>query len=80
MNDCTDCPDKNLKDCNGCPSERISAMSAAYREGDVSLIRQGAEAAARAKMFVMGINRPDLVSHYSNLDSELSALADRIER
>lgn len=47
---------------------------------DIDLIRQGAEAAARCKMFMYGIDRKDLISHYNILDSRLTSLADKLEK
>ena len=46
---------------------------------DSDLVRQGAEAAARAKMFVRGNSRA-LEDHYSVLEQRLTWLATKMER
>ena len=46
---------------------------------DSDLVRQGAEAAARAKMLVRGISRA-LEDHYSVLEQRLTWLAIKMER
>ena len=46
---------------------------------DSDLVRQGAEAAARAKMFVRDID-VSLAAHYSVLEQRLTALAMKMER
>jgi hypothetical protein len=51
-----------------------------YRSGDANLIREGAEAACRAKMLLTNTGNRGLVDYYAVLHSRLEALADRIER
>ena len=46
---------------------------------DADLVNQGAEAAARAKMFMQDINK-SLADHYSVLEQRLTALAMKMER
>ena len=60
--------------CN--PSELIKALAPPT---DANLVHQGAEAAARAKMFMRNID-VSLAAHYSVLEQRLTALAMKMER
>lgn len=57
-------------------SELIKALAP---QTDSYLVHQGAEAAARAKMFVRDID-VSLAEHYSVLEQRLTALAMKMER
>ena len=61
------------------PCKQSELIKALAPPTDADLVYQGAEAAARAKMFVRDID-VSLAAHYSVLEQRLTALAMKMER
>ena len=60
-------------------AEQSALIEALATPTDSNLVHQGAEAAARAKMFMRGVSS-DLEAYYSVLEQRLTALAMKMER